>query len=77
MYNVDITPGLLNKLMSLLLIFDLVRTSSFACIFFVALCPYVSMGIVAYLGQPRATYNVGTESDHVHCGKHTSISVVS
>ena len=31
------------------------------CILFVALCPYVSMGIVAYLGQLLAIYNVWTD----------------
>ena len=38
-------------MLSLLLIFDLAHTSSLVCILFVALCPYVSMGIVASLGQ--------------------------
>ena len=50
-YNVDITPGLIHKVLSLLLIFDLAHTSSLVCILFVALCPYVFMEIVACLGQ--------------------------
>jgi hypothetical protein len=56
-YNVDIAPGLINKVLSLLLIFDLAHTSSLVCILFVALCPYVSMGIVASLGQLLAINN--------------------
>ncbi len=57
-YNVDITPGLINKVLSLLLIFDLAHTSSLVCILFVALCPYVSMGIVSCLGQLLTINNV-------------------
>ncbi len=54
----DITPGLINKVLSLLLIIDLTHTSSFVCILFVALSPYVSMGIVACLGQLLVINNV-------------------
>ena len=58
MYNVDIKPGLINKVLSILLIFDLDHTSSFVCVLFVALYPYVSTGIVACLGELLAINNV-------------------
>ena len=50
-----------NKVLSLLLILDLAHSSSHVCILFVALCPYVSMGIVACLGQPLEINNVWTD----------------
>ncbi len=53
--------GLINKVLSLLRIFDLAHTSSFVCILFVALCPYVSMGIVACLGKLLAINNDWTD----------------
>ena len=60
-YNLDTAPGLINKMLSLLWIFDLVHTSSLVCILFVALCPYVSMGVVASLGQLLAINNDWTD----------------
>ena len=44
-----------------MLIFDLAYKSSFVGILFVALCPYVSIGIVACLGQLLAINNVCTD----------------
>ena len=56
-YNVDIKPGQITKVLSV------TGSCSYilVCILFVALCPYVSMGIVAYLGQLPAIYNVWKE----------------
>jgi hypothetical protein len=54
----DIKPGLIYKVLSILQIFDLAHASSFACILFVAICPYASMGIVACLGQLLAINTV-------------------
>ena len=50
-YNLDIKPGLIVKALSILQIFYLAHTSFSVCVLCVALHPYVSMGIVAYLGQ--------------------------
>ena len=50
-YNVDIKPGLIPKILSILQIFYLAHTSFSVCILLIALGPYVSMGIVACLGQ--------------------------
>ncbi len=59
MYNADIAPGLINQVLSLLLIFDLAHTSSLECTLFVAFCPYVSMGIVAYFGSTIGNLTMG------------------
>jgi hypothetical protein len=53
--------GLTKKVLSLLLIFDLAHTSSFVCILVVALCPYVSIGIVVCLGKLLAINNDWTD----------------
>ncbi len=50
-YNLDIKPGLILKALSILQIFYLAHASFSVCIHFVAHRPYVSMGIVACLGQ--------------------------
>ena len=50
-YNLDIKPGLILKALSILQIFYLAHTSFSICVLFVALSPYVSMGIVACLDR--------------------------
>ena len=61
MYNLDIKPGQITKVLSILQTFYLAHTSVSICILCVALRPYVSMGIVAYLGQLPAINNVWTD----------------
>ena len=56
----DILPGLISKV-CILLIFHLSQTSFFLCLLIVALGPYVSMGIVACLGQLLAINNDWTD----------------
>ncbi len=58
-YNMDILPGLISKA-CIMTIFYLSQTS-FLCLLFVALCPYVSMAIVTCLGQLLAIVNGWTD----------------
>ena len=60
-YNVDIKPGLIPKVLSILQIFYLAHTSFSVCILFIALGPYVSMRILACLGQLLAINNDWTD----------------
>ena len=57
-YNVDIKPGQITKGVEHTV--DILSCSYilFCMHLCVALCPYVSVGIVAYLGQLLAIYNV-------------------
>ena len=74
----DIKPGLSFNVLSILWVLYLAHTTDFVCLLFVALCPYESMGIVAFLSQLPAIQQFSNRLGpvHYHCEEYMSISVM-